>query len=80
MISLRPDGTAECEECALPLFPVALGGPTVSLECANRHHASAPVPEDRALRRIVDGWIAKRGAQLHAQHERWESENAEEDD
>ncbi len=40
------------------------------LECANRHHATAAVPTDRATRRIVDGWIAQHRAQLHGQHER----------
>ena len=55
----------------MPLFAYARNGSGVRVECANRHHAVAPVPEDPATLRIVDNWIAKRGAQLHAQHERW---------
>ena len=55
----------------MPLFAYARNGSEVSVECANRHPAVAPVPEDPATLRIVDNWIAKRGAQLHAQHERW---------
>lgn len=68
---LRKDGTAECEACGLPLFPYAIEDGLVLLECANRHHADAPVPRDLAVKRAVDGWIARRGAQLHEQHERW---------
>lgn len=68
---LRSDGTADCEECGLPLFPYARADDTVRLECGNHHHATAALPADLATRRSVDGWIARRGAQLHEQHERW---------
>ena len=68
---LKTDGTAECDACGLPLFPHAIDGDRVLLECANRHHASTPLPRDAAVKRAVDGWIARRGAQLHEQHERW---------
>jgi hypothetical protein len=68
---LRADGTAECEDCGLPLFPYEVEGDVLRLECANHHHAWTPVPAEPAQRRLVDGWIARRGAQLHAQHERW---------
>jgi len=68
---IRSDGTAECDECGLPMFPYERTPEGVRLECANRHHGIAPPPRDPATLRLVDGWIAKRGAQLHAQHERW---------
>lgn len=68
---LRPDGTLECEECGLPMFAVARVHGAVQLECANRHHAGAREPVDATRARLVDNWIAKRGAQLHVQHERW---------
>jgi len=68
---LKTDGTAECDACGLPLFPYAIEGDRVLLECANHHHAAVPLPRDPAVRRAVDGWIARRGAQLHEQHERW---------
>lgn len=68
---MKADGTLECEECGMPLFPHTRSEDEVYIECANRHHAVAPIPTDPATLRIVDNWIAKRGAQLHAQHERW---------
>ena len=77
-VTLRPDATAECPECGLPMFPVAESSELVTLECSNRHHAVAALPEDRSTRALVDNWIAKKGAQLHVQHERWESEDDEE--
>ena len=55
----------------MPMFPYALAGATVRLECANHHHGEAPLPAERAVRVLVGNWIARRGAQLHAQHERW---------
>lgn len=64
----------------MPMFPYALAGATVRLECANHHHAEAPLPPDRASRTLVGSWIARRGAQLHAQHERWGTDAAEEPD
>jgi hypothetical protein len=69
--TLKPDGTLDCEECGMPLFAYARTADGVRLECANRHRASVPPPADPALARLVDNWIAKRGAQLHVQHERW---------
>ncbi len=76
-MTLRPDGTAECPDCGLPMFPFAATERTVTLECANHHHVSAPPPDDRALRGLIENWVAKRGAQLHAQHERWERDEEE---
>ena len=75
---LKTDGTAECDACGLPLFPYAIEGGHVLLECANRHQASTPVPRDAAVKRAVDGWIARRGAQLHEQHERWGTDEEDE--
>ena len=68
---LKTDGTLECEECGLPMFAYARASGEVRLECANQHHAVAREPGDTARARLVDNWIAKRGAQLHVQHERW---------
>ena len=68
---LKPDGTLDCEQCGLPMFAVSRGLGEVRLECANRHHAVAREPGDATRARLVDNWIAKRGAQLHVQHERW---------
>jgi len=68
---LRPDGTLECEECGMPMFASSRADGEVRLECANHHHATARVPADATRLRLVDNWIAKRGAQLHVQHERW---------
>lgn len=67
---LRPDGTLDCEQCGMPMFPYARDRHEVRLECANHHHAVARRP-DAVTSRSVDNWIAKRGAQLHVQHERW---------
>ncbi len=72
---LRADGTAECPECGLPQFPVSTDERMVALECANRHQAMAPLPSEAALRRIVRNWVARKGAQLDTQHERWGSED-----
>jgi hypothetical protein len=77
-VTLRADATAECAECGLPMFPVAETSETVTLECANRHRAFTALPGDRATRALIDNWIAKKGAQLHVQHERWEQEEDEE--
>jgi len=68
---LKTDGTLDCEECGLPMFAFARSDGLVRLECANRHQAVARAPGDTVRARLVDNWIAKRGAQLHAQHERW---------
>jgi len=77
-MTLRPDATAECTDCGLPMFPVSETSEEVTLECANRHHAKTPLPDDRVMRALIDNWIAKKGAQLHVQHERWEQEEDEE--
>lgn len=71
---LQPDGTRECERCGLPMMPVAESGGVVTLECANRHRHTVPLPSDLAARERVRTWIMRRGAQLHVQHERWEAE------
>lgn len=68
---LKPDGTAECEECGMPMFPTSRAGGHVHLDCANRHYLDAPLPDDPTVVRLIDNWISKRGAQLHVQHERW---------
>ena len=78
-VRLRSDGTSECPECGLPRFPIAVDGGMVALECANRHRAMAPLPSDAAQRRVVRSWVARKGAQLHTQHERWETEDDEGD-
>lgn len=77
---LKPDGTADCEVCGMPMFAFAVDANTVRLECANHHHGEAPLPREAAFRRSVQNWIAKRGAQLHAQHERWGTDEAREGD
>lgn len=77
---LRNDGTADCVACELPLFPCDVRGETVLLECANRHSATAPLPRDAALRHAIESWVARRGAQLHAQHERWGTDQEEDVD
>jgi uncharacterized RmlC-like cupin family protein len=71
---LHEDGTRDCERCGLPMMPVAEAGATVTLECANRHRATVPLPTEAVARERVRSWIARRGAQLHVQHERWEAE------
>jgi hypothetical protein len=71
-VDLRPDGTADCETCHMPMFPVAIVGGDVTLECANRHRVTIPQPQSPKLRRFVQNWVARKGAQLHEQHERWE--------
>lgn len=68
---LKADGTLDCGECGMPMFAYARGPREIRLDCANRHHATARVPREAAVDRSVDNWIAKRGAQLHVQHERW---------
>ena len=77
MSDLLPDGTRECERCGLPMMPVAESGGSVTLECANRHRHTVPVPSDVLARERVRSWIMRRGAQLHVQHERWEAEEEE---
>lgn len=77
---LRSDGTADCDECDMPLFPHSIEAGRVLLECANRHRATTAVPSHDLTRRAVESWIARRGAQLHAQHERWGTDDALEDE
>jgi len=77
-VTLRPDATAECADCGLPMFPIAESSETVTLECANRHRLTTGLPAERAARALIDNWIAKKGAQLYVQHERWEREEDEE--
>ena len=71
-MELRPDGTGDCETCHMPMFPIATKDQAVTLECANRHRVTVAMPEDPKLRRFVANWVARKGAQLHEQHERWE--------
>lgn len=73
-MELKADATADCPECGLPMFPVATDGRTVTLECANRHRDAARAPEDAKTRRLVRNWVARKGAQLHVQYERWEDD------
>lgn len=73
-MDLRSDGTADCDTCHMPMFPMASTQAEVTLECANRHQVSLPLPDDAKLRHFVQNWVARRGAQLHEQHERWESD------
>jgi hypothetical protein len=76
-VELRPDGTGDCETCHMPMFPVASADQSVTLECANRHRVAAPLPDDPKLRRFVQNWVARKGAQLHEQHRRWEEDGGE---
>lgn len=76
-MTLKRDGTAECDVCGMPMFPFARTPAAVRLECANHHHGEAPLPRDARALQSVDNWIAKRGAQLHAQHERWGTDDRE---
>ena len=73
-MTLRPDGTADCAKCGLPMFPVEGSDRAITLECANRHRVDVPPPVDRAMKAIVENWIARKRAQLHQQHERWEDD------
>ena len=74
-MELKPDATADCSQCGLPMFPIATDRRSVTLECANRHRATAAAPTDARMRRLVQNWVARRGAQLHVQHERWEDDD-----
>lgn len=73
------DATRECAQCGLPMMPVAESAGKVTIECANRHRQIVPLPTDLAARERVRSWIARRGAQLHVQHERWEAEKEDGD-
>jgi uncharacterized RmlC-like cupin family protein len=59
------------------MMPVAESDGVVTLECANRHRHTIPLPSDRETRERVRTWVRRRGAQLHVQHERWEAEEEE---
>ena len=72
-MNLRSDGTADCESCHMPMFPIMQTAEQVVLECANRHRLAVPVPDDPKLRRFVHNWVARKGAQLEEQHRRWEA-------
>ncbi|MBA2370844.1 MAG: hypothetical protein ACR2G8_08125 [Candidatus Limnocylindria bacterium] len=61
----------------MPMFPTSRTATHVHLDCANRHRDEAPLPRDGAVLRLIENWIAKRGAQLHAQHERWGTDEPE---
>jgi hypothetical protein len=74
-VILRSDGTADCETCQMPMFPLATSDRDVTLECANRHRATLPLPGDAKLRRFVKNWVARKGAQLDEQHRRWGSDD-----
>ena len=74
MSELLSDATRECERCGLPMTPLAEDDGQVTLECANRHRHTVRLPTDAAARERIRNWIARRGAQLHVQHERWEAE------
>src|SRR5207249_3872937 len=56
----------------------AEGGDGVLEPFAHRHRVVTALPADRATRVLIDNWIAKKGAQLHVQHERWERGEDEE--
>ncbi len=70
-MDLRPDGTGDCETCHMPMFPMASTAADVTLECANRHRVTIPMPKDPRLRRFVQNWVARKGAQLTGKNERW---------
>ena len=74
-MNLRSDGTADCETCHMPTFPLAQTAREVTLECANRHRVTVPLPDDPKLRRFVHNWVARKGAQLEEQHRRWEADD-----
>ncbi len=59
------------------MMPVSERDGVVTLECANRHRHSVPLPTDLTARERVRSWIMRRGAQLHVQHERWDAEEEE---
>ncbi len=52
MSDLLPDGTRECDRCGLPMMPVAERDGWVTLECANRHRHTLPLPSDREAREL----------------------------
>ena len=73
-MDLRSDGTADCESCHMPMFPLSMTATDFVLECANRHRVTVPVPDDPKMRRFVANWVARKGAQVEEQRRRWEAE------
>lgn len=61
----------DCPQCGMTMFPTSRDAQTVHLDCANHHFADLPYTPEPGVLRLLDNWIAKRGAQLHVQHERW---------
>jgi len=76
-MDLRDDGTGDCDTCHLPMFPIALIDGRVQLECANRHRVLTAMPDEPRMRRFVQNWVARKGAQLDAQRRRWEADQDE---
>jgi hypothetical protein len=74
-MELKPDATTDCQECGLPMFPIAADARQVTVECANRHRGTTAAPREPKMRRLVRSWVARKGAQLHVQHERWEGDD-----
>ena len=74
-MNLRSDGTTDCETCHMPMFPIAMTANVATFECANRHRATERLPEDAKMRRFIQNWVARKGAQLEEQHKRWEAEH-----
>ncbi len=74
-MNLRPDGTADCDTCHMPMFALASNEKDVTLECANRHRVTLPMPDDPKMRRFIRNWVARKGAQLDEQQRRWESDD-----
>ena len=73
-----PDGGITLERSARACVAAVMLRPDATVECANRHRVVTALPADRATRVLIDNWIAKKGAQLHVQHERWERGEDEE--
>ena len=73
-MEIREDGTANCETCHMPMFPIAMTDADVMFECANRHRVTVDLPDKPKLRRFVQNWVARKGAQLEEQHRRWEAQ------
>ena len=69
IVSLLPSATEIVYELGLGDSLAA-----VTFECANRHRATEPLPDDAKLRRFIQNWVARKGAQLEEQHKRWEAE------
>jgi hypothetical protein len=59
----------------MPMFAISSNEKDVTLECANRHRVTVPMPDDTKMRRFIRNWVARKGAQLEEQHRRWESDD-----